>query len=130
MIKDYYSNDLSSNEFAFGPNTETLLNFWSVIDNKASNLSRTEKVELTQDYYDLSKEFEERRRLLIRLEDEYDYPRVLYYSFSVFGGSIDLQMWLRWSSLEIIHAQKLLDDGNRLMFLPKLIQQLEHYGAL
>lgn len=130
MIKEYYSKDLSSNEFAFGPSTETLLNFWSVIDNKASNLSHIEKVNLSQDYYDLSKEFEERRRLLIRLEDKYDYPRVRYYIFSVFDDFINLQMWLLWSSLEIIHAQKLLDDGNRLMFLPKLIQQLEHYGAL
>ena len=128
MIKKHYTRLLEENEFAFGPNTKTLLNFWTVLDRASTKLSVEKKETLNKDYYLLNLCDSHTKPFFRKRSDRGKYHIFTFHFESV--GGIGVQLWCYWSSLEIIFTQDLLDEGHSLIFLPKLIQQLEYYGAL
>lgn len=130
MIVDKFKRQLEQNEFAFGTNTKTLLNFWTVLDKASKKMDAQEKRQLNNDYDTMGLCYKNTKPFL---NDNYYRSRmenVFYISHFGSIGRQNVQLWCFWASLEIIFIQDLLKNGHSLIFLPKLIQQLEHYGAL
>jgi hypothetical protein len=129
MIADNFRTQLNENEFYFGPNTKTLLNFWAVLDRLPERMTREQLRKLAKEYNSLGLNRHLTKSHLEMWECSQGFMLRLSH-FHCIHLNCELTLWCIWSSLEICFTQELLDSGHSLIFLPKLIQQLEHYGAL
>lgn len=129
MIADNFRTQLNENEFYFGPNTKTLLNFWAVLDRLPERMTREQLRKLAGEYNSLGLN----RQLTKSHLEKWDGRQGFMLCLLLFHCNhfiSDLRIWFIWALLEVSFTQELLDSGYFLIFLPKLIQQLEHYGAL